>query len=248
MRAHELFEAIKKKAVSHLSDEEKYNLAKFMNSWLRGDYMRRPKAPEIAKNWRLIHSLFPPKFPQQTARLYRLVTLPIKYATMTEFNIQPGRGPICSWSKTLVGIDCVAGVAMDFYDGDLHKTTRLAVVADIPVSNVLATHTSMRDCFMALTHDYWDKHPEIHGTEMRKCKYTGKEELYSTYENEGWTDEDWDMNDVGALQDLMNRPGGNLRQYECIVECPNEMSVRVVRVYREGEHHHRYGHDDPHNY
>jgi hypothetical protein len=250
MRAYEFIsEAIKKRVTGRMSDQEKYELAQYVYHWLSGNFMKGEGDWSHHMNqWKLIHSMFPPRFPRDPVRLYRLVTLPLEFADKQDLVIAPGHGPLTSWSKTLSGIDAVMGVATDMND-DADTSCRIAVTADIPTSWILATHTSMRDCFMSLTHDYFEKYPEVTEITKEPKPEGGFWEVHRTT-NPGWPGDengDFRMDDVGFLHDVMNRPGGHYKQYEVVVNTPPKMEVKLVRVYRRGKEILRYGNEDPHN-
>jgi hypothetical protein len=53
------------------------------------------------------------------------------------------------------------------------------------------------------------------------------------------------MDDVGTLQDVLNRPGGFNHQYEWVIETPPIILARIIRIYRHGDKEIRFGNDDP---
>jgi hypothetical protein len=236
-----------------MSDAERHMWLKFIAQWLAGSYMFAPRKSmsqmrDPAVMWQQIATMFPPKVPPQV-RLYRLITVPIKYARMQHFSIKPAEGSVSSWSGTLVGIDAVAGVATDMrhnYGGykDRTETARVAIEATIPGASVLATPISIRNAFMTLSHDYFERYPEAvtrtpgdNGRILSTVSYPGYP---------GGDDQQFTMDDVGFYQDVLNRPGGAYRQYEYVVRTPPRVDATLVQVYRIGNDEIRAGNDDPH--
>lgn len=239
--------------IQSMSDADRHTMLKFIGQWLAGSYMvgtRRitPPPHDPAIMWQHIAKLFPPKVPAQL-RLFRLITVPLAFAKKQHFVVKPAPGKVSSWSSTLVGIDAVAGVATDMTHNygsnkDKTETARVAIEATLPGSTVLATPRSIRDAFMALSHDYFERYPE---TEHRVEK---DGQTYISYSNPGYPggdDASFDMNEVGFYQDVLNRPGGAYRQYEYIVRSPSRVAATLVQVYRLGNETVRIGNDDPHN-
>ncbi len=114
----------------------------------------------------------------------------------------------------------------------------------IPAPRVLATPQTIRDAFMTLSHDYWGRFPEV---ETATRQSDGR--MLHRVSHPGWPggdEADFTMDDVGFLRDVLNRPGGHYRQYECVVESPPEVYATVVRIYRIGTKVIRSGNDDPH--
>jgi len=252
---NDLYPGAKPKLVAHLTDEQKYKLANYIYKWLNGSFMNgKGDWNDHIREWKMIRDLFPPKIKQPVVSLYRLVTLPISHADKSEITINPGHGPLTSWAQKLTGIDSVMGIASEFGHSDY--TCRVAIQADIPASSIWATPVSMRDCFMSLTHGYFERFPETTKI-VRKKDSTGQMLDYHETTHPGWPGGDselesyekdgWSISDVGFLQDVMNRPGGHYKQYECIVHTPKPIRAKIVRVYRKGNRILRYGNEDPHN-
>lgn len=243
MKYAELIEARRIPAWVHtMSVKERHGWLEFIHQWLSGQFMGKHNA-DLLSRWEQFARMFPPRVPPQM-RLYRLVTLPIGYAKKSNFMIKPAITPASSWTSTLVGLDSVAGIATDFRgDGNLESTCRLAIAAEIPGDLILATYKSLRDGFMALSHDYFDRYPE------QQVTWVEKGVKHSRIDHPGYPGDEniMHMDDVGFLQDVMNRPGGHYRQYEFIVRTPSRVQANVVRIYRIGPKDLRYGNDDPHN-
>jgi hypothetical protein len=201
----------------------------------------KSQQPQVLTNWRIIAGWFPPKVPAQI-KLFRLVTIPIRLARQQTFRFRPAMTPVSSWSTTLVGIDAVAGVAREFHATP--DTTRVAIETVLPGKLVLATTQTIKRAFMTLSHDYFERYPE----KVERKKIDGQ--IYITTRHPGYPGGDdamFTMDDVGFLQDVLNRKGGHLQQYEYVLETPSEIEARVVQVYRVGDDVLRWGNDDPHN-
>lgn len=239
--------------IQSMSDAERHTMLKFIGKWLAGTYMvstykMKTLPHDPATMWQQIAKLFPPKVPAQL-RLFRLMTVPLAFAKKQHFAIKPAPGRVSSWSGTLVGIDAVAGVATDMLHNygsykDKTETARVAIEATIPGSAVLATPRSIRDAFMALSHDYFERYPEVVHSEEKDGR------TYVSYSHPGYPggdDASFDMNEVGFYQDVLNRPGGAYRQYEYVVRTPPRVEATLVQVYRIGNETIRIGNDDPHS-
>jgi GNAT superfamily N-acetyltransferase len=232
-----------------ISDKERHEILRFIYHWMRGDYMSKHRDPTQIKMWKKIAEMFPPKV-GATVPLYRLITVPIEYADKPAFNIHPAPGILSSWSSTLVGIDAVAGVAREMVPAlKMKDTARIAIRADIPGSDILATPASIKKAFATLAHDYFDRWPD---REEKTVRDDGREVWRTVHHPEypGADDEDehdFTMDDVGYLLDVTQRRGGHMRQYEYVVITPPKVQAKLVRVYRKGEDILRIGNDDPHN-
>lgn len=226
-----------------MSDAERHEWLKFIYEWLAGQFMR-DQPTDILERWSQLAKLFPPKVPSEIS-LFRLVTVPVKYAAVKQFSLKPALGKVSSWTRTLVGLDAVAGIATDMSgDRRVSETARIGIEATIPGHLVLATPMSIRNAFMTLSHDYFERYKET------PVEYTkdGVRHLSVTYP--GWPGGDdamFAMDDVGFLQDVLNRPGGHYRQYEYVVETPPKVDATVVQIYRIGVKDIRMGNDDPHH-
>jgi hypothetical protein len=240
MRFHELTEARIPSHVRSMSDTERHEWLKFIHDWLVGHYMSKyPNDASTLAKWKQLAVLFPPKVPGQVM-LFRLVTVPIALAKRGRFSFRPALNPVSSWSKTLVGLDSAAGIALD--QADSPETARVGIEASVPGDLVLATTKSLRDAFMSMSHDYFDRYHEV---EIKK-----NNSLHMTHPGYPGGDDDnnveFNMDEVGFLQDVMSRRGGAHRQYEYVVETPAKVDATVVQIYRMGKDHKRMGNDDPH--
>ncbi len=213
--------------ITSMSVMERHMWATFLYKWLSGDYMSG-FSKDVPEKWRIFAKIFPPK--QNDRNLFRLVTVPVRYAKQTEITFKPAPNSISSWTRTLTGLDAVAGIAQEM-SGIESKTARIGIEARINGKSILATPITIRDAFMDLTYDY-DKY----------------------FINSGEDHPDWpgdnrfDMGDVYFLQDVLNRTGGHYRQYEYVVETPPRVTATVVQIYRIGTNEIRLGNDDPHHF
>ena len=230
-----------------MSDAERHNLLEFIYHWLSGSFMQKP-SPNALVRWQLLARLFPPKV-SGDVRLFRLVTVSSKFAQQRQFIFKPALSVVSSWTRTLVGLDAVAGIATDIrheYGKDQTETARLGIEATIPGDLVLATPTTIRNAVMALSHDYFERYKEVVHKEKRPDGLT-----YVTTSNPGYPGGDnahFSMDDVGFLHDVLNRPGGHYRQYEYVVRTPPQVAATVVQIYRIGDKIMRHGNDDPHQF
>lgn len=232
--------AATRRTIAVMTDAERHAWLEFIHSWLAGKFMGKRDQTTLAR-WRRFAALFPPRVPTQI-RLYRLVTVPIATARREQFTFKPAPGPVSSWTRTLVGLDAVAGIAHDFRDSP--RTARVGIVATIPGNLVLATPVSIRDAFMAMSHDYFARYPE---TEVTRPDAEGRlihSVIWPGYP--GGPNAKFSMDEIGFLRDVLNRPGGHCRQYEYVVETPAQVVATVVQVYRVGHDTVRVGNDDPH--
>lgn len=218
-------------------DAKRAELITFLIHWLQGRFMSMdPKQREgKLSEWEEFASIFPPRA-TKPIRLMRLVTLPIEYASQKRFHLEhPAPFAAGSWTSTHMGIDSVAGIAVEKeLEGNVNGwgTCRLAIRATIQPENILATPRSIKSAFLALTHDWdYDKHDY----------YSDNAERYLDIEDETVRE------DIGYIQSILDEvKGGFMRQYEYIVRT-TPLDVEVVRVYRVEDKQHHMGHDDPHN-
>ena len=229
-------------AIKQMSDEDRRDWIMFLIRWLRGEFMQKATDEQLAK-WEEFAQLFPHGVTAPLP-LMRLLTIPIKYADMKEFELkQPAPGPVGSWTSTKRGLDSVAGIARDFAEGELEqKTARIGISAVIEPNDLLATVKTIRQAFLAFTHDW-------HGQfEYTQTKRGNKYDTISTHYHPylGDTSEDF-HEELGYYQGLCRRyTGGPYRQYEHIVRTHPVQAKRVI-IYRVGSKELRYGNDDPHN-
>jgi|SRR6185437_10403274 len=234
-----------------MSDTERHEWLTFIHDWLAGNYMRSTDASLLGK-WRQLAQMFPPRVPKKL-NLFRLVTVPISYAKKSQFTFKPAPGKVSSWTRTLTGLDAVAGIAFEHNggigsDGEA-KTARIGIEATISGGLVLATPTSIRNAFMILSHDYADRYIETpydykkNGQKYSAVKFPGYPGGEIEHEVQGMG-----MSDVYSLQDVLNRPGGHLHQYEYIIQTPPKVDATVVQHYRIGTEDIRRGNDDPNQF
>lgn len=233
-------------SVKTMTDEERLQWVHYLQDWLCGNAMG-VVGDQHVERWKRFAQLFPHDLTAPT-RLYRVMSVPYRYADMKEMTInKPAPGPIGSWTSTRIGMDTVAGVANDFAERDPETkmaTARIGVAAVIEPQNILATYRTIKAAFLSLTHDYDAADSEIDYQEddpkfgrVTKTKYKpflGDEspELH---------------NDLGYYQSLFrDMPGGPYRQSEHIV-ITTPVQARLVYVYRYQGEYRRDGHDDPHN-
>jgi hypothetical protein len=227
--------------VAAMSDAERHQLLEFIYNWLSGSFMQKP-SPNALVRWQTVARLFPPKVSGEMS-LFRLVTVSSTFAAQRRFTFKPAPGVVSSWTSTLVGLDAVAGVATDLLHNygsavDRTETARLGIEATIPGDLIFATPTTIRNAVMALSHDYFERYREV----VRK-DHTVTHPGYP-----GGEDASFHMDDVGFLQDVLNRPGGHYRQYEYVVRTPPQVDATVVQIYRIGDKIVRQGNDDPHQF
>lgn len=228
--------------------ETRHEWVKFIHFWLSGNYMDDQQPADALQRWWEFARLFPPGV-SGPRTLYRVVTIPVEMAGQTDLRFRPAPNPVSSWTETRFGMDTVVGVAWDIEgerQGRQAKTARVGIQAVIPANLVLATRATLRYAFLALTHDYWDRFPEV-----VVQKQVGRETYISVYNNKDWPEPEevaFNMGDVGYLQDLFtNINGGPYRQYEWIVETPPVVDAKIVKRFRIGNRTLSHGHDDPHN-
>jgi hypothetical protein len=248
MRFQEITErATTPSTIKSMSDQDRHEWIMFLMRWLRGDMMNKVSSEHLAK-WEEFSRLFPHAV-SRPIPLYRLITIPRQYVSLDEFPLQqPAPGPVSSWTSTKVGLDCVAGVARDFAEGnELEETTaRIAIGAMIEPQYLLATVRSIRQAFLSLTHDWNEnmEHSVIEPKEEDGRKYNLIHTRYHPYL--GDDSEDFHM-DLGYYIGLCTAfKGGPYRQYEHIVRT-HPVQAKKVLVYRDGTRTVRYGNDDPHN-
>jgi hypothetical protein len=250
MRYRELFEDVSSKIVAHLSDRERHDLLQFIYYWLVGNYMHtgEPQKVNALAEWKKIAALFPPKVKSEQT-LFRLITVPVKYADQTTFEVKPAPGPVSSWTNRLIALDSVAGIANETFTSNDYETARLAISATIPGNLILATPQSIKQAFFTLSHDYWDRYKEQ--TEEIPLP-GGRKEVRTTHPGypggEDPSRSDFSMWDYGYMYSIMKEfRGGHLKQYEYVAVTPNRVTATVLRKYRVGDTILRYGIDDPHN-
>lgn len=235
-----LLEAVSRpRDLPDLNDQERHHWLEFIWSWLTGHHMKN-QGPDALTNWRQITKWFPPKVPAQV-NLFRVVTIPISLAQQQSFTFRPARWPVSSWSAKLTGSDAVAGVALDF--DETKDTARVAIEATLPGKLILATTPTICKAFMTLSFDYFDRYPE----QVNRKVIDGQ--TYVSYSYPGYpgnADSPFTMDEIDFLRDVLKRKGGSNRQYECVVETPDDVNAKIVQVYRVGEDTVRIGNDDPH--
>jgi hypothetical protein len=243
MRIQEINEAKIHPAIAKMSNEERIGWINFIMQWIRGALMQKADGETLAK-WEEFSRVFPTGL-SAPVNLYRLMTIPIKYADQTEFHMEhPAPGLVGSWTNTKVGLDCVAGVARDFAAGtELEATTaRIAFGATIEPQNILATIKSMKTAFLSLTHDY--EHDSYEHYPNRTKNHMGKAEYHPYL---GLVQDDEFHDDLGYYQSLYQEyAGGPFRQSEHIVRT-TPLDLKRVLIYRRGTETLRHGNDDPHN-
>lgn len=228
-----------------ISDQERAKIIDFMMSWLGGSYMagsakENDQRLDAITIWQRIHDLFPPRI-NRPIRLFRLVTLPVKYADLKTFHLdRPALKAVSSWTSTHFGLESVHGITSERYG---ENSCRMAIQATISPENILASHQSLRRAFSVLTHDYEYPDP-AYTTKMIKGEMHKSNPVYPNYL--GKTDESFhsDLVYYKSLFDEMK--GGPLRQYEFVVKTTS-VEATNIRVYRRGEESYFSGHDDPHN-
>ena len=241
-----LNERVSKSKVKAMSDRDRHELLKFIHDWLAGSYMADGESTprgthDPMEMWKKIAAIFPASVPGDLP-LYRLVTVPKANAADDMLTFKPARGKLSSWSSTLTGVDCVAGVAREF--SDEHKTARVAINTMIPGSSIIATPKSIKEAFLTLSHDYMDRYrPKDVSTTQPDGRTLWREVPHQDWP--GYPDDGFDYHDVDYAQDLTSRRGGWMRQYEYVVITPPTITAKVVRVYRVGTHNVRYGNDSP---
>ncbi len=223
---------------------ERHEWLKFIYKWLSGSYMNKTD-PGLLRRWQQFAKMFPPKVPGQI-NLFRLVTVPVRYAKEQHFSFKPAKVKASSWTRTLVGLDAVAGVARDFKEFDSqYPTARIGIEATIPGHLVLATPVSIRNAFMMMSHDYPDRYKETEYSYVKNGVTYGGTKFPGFPGEEDPEKSDFSMYDVYTLHDVLNRPGGHYRQYEYIVQTPPKVNATVVQLYRVGAEDLRMGNDDP---
>lgn len=235
-----------KKIPRGMTDEQRHDWLRFIWMWLSGQYMGDKQTPDVAERWKEFARIFPPKV-KSVVPLYRLVTVPLRYAEQEVLSFKPAPGRVGSWSQTMTGIDAVMGVATD--QGSSPDTARLAIQANIPGQSILATPSTIKAAFLAMSHDYFDRYPEV---EHREPIPDEPGRFISRVGFEGWPEEDqkrgFDPYEIGFIRSVYQAyRGGFYRQYEVVVETPPQIEGKVVRVYRLGNKVLNYGNDDPHN-
>ncbi len=231
-------EIVAKPQIRAMTDMQRHEWLEFIAFWLSGRHMVgsrtvRKQNIDLLQKWRELAALFPPQ----------AITMPLY-----RFNPAPGR--VSSWTRNLVGLDAVAGIATDMVHNygshkDKTETARIGIKAMIPGGLILATPRSIRDAFMALSHDYFERYKEVNSFTMQNGVKHWNAPTHPGYPG---TNPNFTMDDVGFLQDVLNRPGGHYRQYEYIVQTPPRIAAEVVMRYRVGDEVVRQGDDDPHHH
>jgi hypothetical protein len=230
------FEAFTRRKASMMPISERHDWLEFINSWLSGTYMGDQQSTDILSRWQQLAKMFPPRI-THPIRLYRLVTIPETMLNRPELEFKPAPNVVSSWTSTLVGLDAVAGIAYE--RNNRTDNARVGIKAMLSPESILATPLTIRDAFITLSHDYFERYPEQYETSPKGIVtqhhpgYPGK--------NPNFT-----MGDIDFLHDVLNRPGGHYHQYEWIVETPPIILAHIIRIYRHGVKQIRLGNDDPH--
>jgi hypothetical protein len=221
MRWSELYE----RRGPQLSDTDRARLIKFLVHWLSGYYMSGNV--DTTKQWEEFASLFPHRV-ARPLRLFRMVTLPIRYADKIEFDLaRPAPKAVSSWTSVHFGLWSVHGIASE--QNANMNTCRMAVQATIEPQNIFATYRSMGRAFNTLAWDFdYDKHTE------RGEDYLGLSEMI--------------RGEIDYYKSLFaDQHGGPMRQYEYVVRT-TPLRVKNIKVFRRGDDDLHTGHDDPHNH
>lgn len=222
-----------------ISDQRRHQLIQFLVSWLRGDYMD-PESELDMQYWDDLNRLFPPRI-TQPKRLFRLVTLPVKFADMKVFHLPtPALREVGSWTSMHFGLESVHGITDD---QPKKNTCRIAVMAKIEPQNIIASYQSLKKAFLSLAHDY-DYDYEVDNIVVQD---DGTQVHTSTFKPYLGSTDPLFHDDVSYYKSVFDdQPGGPLRQYEYIVRT-TPLDVMNIRVYRKGTETFFSGHDDPHN-
>ena len=181
----------------------------------------------VLQKWEQFNTLFPTGLSGQVP-LYRLMTIPIKYADMKVFHIEkPCPAPVGSWAKTRTGIMYVAGIATDMADrlGLEEETARLSIKANIDAQNILATTQTIRYAIIDMTRDYMNiDHWEIGA---------GKDKAYLDYQGDYFDKDSWSMEVDYMRERMQSLRGGHYNQWEYIVRT-QPVDATVDKVFRVG--------------
>jgi hypothetical protein len=237
-----LNEKLKLNVIRNMTDAQRHDYLEFLYNWLIGVHMGHTDESPLLM-WTKISQMFPPNISKNIVPLYRLATLPKKYADFNEINVRPAPGPIGSWSIKLIGLESVMGVTVDKAFGD--DTARIGYKSEIPSELILATPSSIKNAFLTMSHDYMERYPEIERTYQNNNR---KVVSYDTNPNwPGSKYSSFDLSEVEYMQDVISKRGGFLRQYECIVKTPPKILMQKVKVFRIGRQVLHPGNDSPHD-
>lgn len=232
-------------AVPGMDDATRLRLVRFMMAWLSGDMMSTPTVCRLA-TWRELATAFPHRL-SGSVRLHRVVTLPIDALKDRRIRIdRPSAGTVGSWTSTLRGLDCVAGIANELVPDDrIADTARIGITAEVDAGRILMDFAALRRAFLSLTADY------EHGDFVLPATYRLVDGIrhYDAEAFRPWLGEADALlhSEISYLQGLFrDMPGGPYRQREHIV-VDHPVEATVTYVYRRGTRHLRQGHDDPHN-
>jgi len=190
--------------------------------------MGKKSDPSVLQKWKELSIRFPPEISSPTI-LYRLVTIPIGRTKDKHLTFRPAPGYASSWSQKLSGIRYVAGIARDFKENA--RTARVVIKSEISPDFILATPASIKKAFRSYSHDYFDRYPEVEVKEKKNGDVYSKT-TWPGYP--GGDDAEFDMDEMGYMREVLNRPGGFHLQHECVVETPESIDAEIVEIYRLG--------------
>lgn len=201
---------IDKSLIYEIPVQIRYNYLIFIMNWFNGYYMTKNKRQKniiALEKWKEISKIFPPKLSDMI--LYRLITVPIKYADKKSFIIKPAISLVSSWTENiheLENINDTAREVMNINEND----ARIAIKSTIPGKLILATVKTIREAFINLSYDFDSVHEKVLGDSLELMR-----QRISYFRN--------------------MKHGGYLNQHEFIIETTQRMRVENISVFRRGK-------------